>query len=212
MTVHLDLVTHPLERAVGDTEPGPPQHPVEMGPEHLGELLERLKTAGGGAPRCALVASEVLGIRQPEEAGRLNSAFSRPAIRMVQDAQGSRVPIQRVVDVVSGYFAPSVGIPRHPGLRHRDGNRRGHRGLGHHPIGCRTPPPPRPRRRSRPPPRRRCDGRHTASLRPHPTMSLRARWRRPSGTEVPQQPCEGSPRSQCNCVKRIGAAPWRPRA
>jgi len=29
-------------------------------------------------------------------------------IRMVQDAQGSKVPIQRVVDVVSGYFTPAV--------------------------------------------------------------------------------------------------------
>ncbi len=31
-------------------------------------------------------------------------------IRMVQDAQGSKVPIQRVVDVVSGYFTPAVAI------------------------------------------------------------------------------------------------------
>ncbi|MBI4504150.1 MAG: heavy metal translocating P-type ATPase, partial [Chloroflexi bacterium] len=31
-------------------------------------------------------------------------------IRMVQDAQGSKVPIQRVVDVVSGYFTPAVMI------------------------------------------------------------------------------------------------------
>jgi len=31
-------------------------------------------------------------------------------IRMVQDAQGSKVPIQRVVDVVSGYFTPGVTI------------------------------------------------------------------------------------------------------
>jgi Cu+-exporting ATPase len=31
-------------------------------------------------------------------------------IRMVQDAQGSKVPIQRIVDVVSGYFTPSVAI------------------------------------------------------------------------------------------------------
>ena len=29
-------------------------------------------------------------------------------IRMVQDAQGSKVPIQRIVDVVSGYFTPAV--------------------------------------------------------------------------------------------------------
>jgi Cu+-exporting ATPase len=31
-------------------------------------------------------------------------------IRMVQDAQGSKAPIQRVVDTVSGYFVPSVMI------------------------------------------------------------------------------------------------------
>ncbi len=31
-------------------------------------------------------------------------------IRMVQDAQGSKVPIQRIVDVVSGYFTPFVAI------------------------------------------------------------------------------------------------------
>lgn len=31
-------------------------------------------------------------------------------IRMVKDAQGSKAPIQRVVDVVSGYFVPSVMI------------------------------------------------------------------------------------------------------
>jgi Cu+-exporting ATPase len=31
-------------------------------------------------------------------------------IRMVGDAQGSKVPIQRIVDVVSGYFTPSVAI------------------------------------------------------------------------------------------------------
>ncbi len=31
-------------------------------------------------------------------------------IRLVQDAQGSKVPIQRVVDVVSGYFTPAVMI------------------------------------------------------------------------------------------------------
>ena len=31
-------------------------------------------------------------------------------VRMVQDAQGSKVPIQRVVDVVSGYFTPAVMI------------------------------------------------------------------------------------------------------
>ncbi|MCC6790046.1 MAG: copper-translocating P-type ATPase [Thermomicrobiales bacterium] len=31
-------------------------------------------------------------------------------IRLVQDAQGSKVPIQRVVDVVSGYFTPAVSI------------------------------------------------------------------------------------------------------
>ncbi len=31
-------------------------------------------------------------------------------IRMVQDAQGSKVPIQRIVDVVSGYFTPIVMI------------------------------------------------------------------------------------------------------
>jgi len=31
-------------------------------------------------------------------------------IRMVQDAQGSKVPIQRIVDVVSGYFTPAVMI------------------------------------------------------------------------------------------------------
>jgi Cu+-exporting ATPase len=31
-------------------------------------------------------------------------------IRMVQDAQGSKVPIQRIVDIVSGYFTPSVAI------------------------------------------------------------------------------------------------------
>jgi Cu+-exporting ATPase len=31
-------------------------------------------------------------------------------IRMVQDAQGSKVPIQRIVDVVSSYFTPSVMI------------------------------------------------------------------------------------------------------
>ncbi len=31
-------------------------------------------------------------------------------IRMVKDAQGSKVPIQRIVDVVSGYFTPSVAI------------------------------------------------------------------------------------------------------
>jgi len=31
-------------------------------------------------------------------------------IRMVQDAQGSKVPIQRLVDTVSGYFTPSVAI------------------------------------------------------------------------------------------------------
>jgi Cu+-exporting ATPase len=31
-------------------------------------------------------------------------------IRMVQDAQGSKVPIQRIVDVVSGYFTPAVLI------------------------------------------------------------------------------------------------------
>jgi Cu+-exporting ATPase len=31
-------------------------------------------------------------------------------VRMVQDAQGSKVPIQRIVDVVSGYFAPAVVI------------------------------------------------------------------------------------------------------
>ena len=31
-------------------------------------------------------------------------------IRLVQDAQGSKVPIQRIVDVVSGYFAPTVLI------------------------------------------------------------------------------------------------------
>ena len=31
-------------------------------------------------------------------------------IRLVQDAQGSKVPIQRIVDVVSGYFTPSVAI------------------------------------------------------------------------------------------------------
>ncbi|MEW6637215.1 MAG: heavy metal translocating P-type ATPase [Actinomycetota bacterium] len=31
-------------------------------------------------------------------------------IRMVQDAQGSKVPIQRVVDVVSSYFTPAVMI------------------------------------------------------------------------------------------------------
>jgi Cu+-exporting ATPase len=31
-------------------------------------------------------------------------------IRMVQDAQGSKVPVQRIVDVVSGYFTPGVAI------------------------------------------------------------------------------------------------------
>lgn len=31
-------------------------------------------------------------------------------IRMVQDAQGSKVPVQRIVDVVSGYFTPTVAI------------------------------------------------------------------------------------------------------
>jgi Cu+-exporting ATPase len=31
-------------------------------------------------------------------------------IRMVQDAQGSKVPVQRIVDVVSGYFTPGVTI------------------------------------------------------------------------------------------------------
>ncbi len=31
-------------------------------------------------------------------------------IRLVQDAQGSKVPIQRIVDVVSGYFTPAVTI------------------------------------------------------------------------------------------------------
>jgi P-type Cu+ transporter len=31
-------------------------------------------------------------------------------IRMVKDAQGSKAPIQRVVDIVSGYFVPSVMI------------------------------------------------------------------------------------------------------
>ncbi|HLB35078.1 MAG TPA: hypothetical protein VJL31_00745 [Gemmatimonadales bacterium] len=31
-------------------------------------------------------------------------------IRMGQNAQGSKVPTQRVVDVVSGYFTPSVAI------------------------------------------------------------------------------------------------------
>jgi len=31
-------------------------------------------------------------------------------IRLVQDAQSSKVPIQRIVDVVSGYFTPSVAI------------------------------------------------------------------------------------------------------
>lgn len=31
-------------------------------------------------------------------------------IRMVQDAQGTKVPIQRIVDVVSGYFTPTVAI------------------------------------------------------------------------------------------------------
>jgi Cu+-exporting ATPase len=31
-------------------------------------------------------------------------------VRMVQDAQGSKVPIQRIVDVVSGYFTPAVVI------------------------------------------------------------------------------------------------------
>ena len=31
-------------------------------------------------------------------------------IRMVRDAQGSRVPVQRIVDVVSGYFTPAVAI------------------------------------------------------------------------------------------------------
>jgi P-type Cu+ transporter len=31
-------------------------------------------------------------------------------IRMVQDAQGSKVPVQRIVDTVSGYFTPSVAI------------------------------------------------------------------------------------------------------
>jgi Cu+-exporting ATPase len=31
-------------------------------------------------------------------------------VRMVQDAQGSKVPVQRIVDVVSGYFTPSVAI------------------------------------------------------------------------------------------------------
>ena len=31
-------------------------------------------------------------------------------IRLVQDAQGSKVPVQRIVDVVSGYFTPGVAI------------------------------------------------------------------------------------------------------
>ena len=31
-------------------------------------------------------------------------------IRMVQDAQGSKVPVQRIVDIVSGYFTPAVTI------------------------------------------------------------------------------------------------------
>lgn len=31
-------------------------------------------------------------------------------IRMVRDAQGSKVPVQRIVDVVSGYFTPTVAI------------------------------------------------------------------------------------------------------
>ncbi|HKZ75143.1 MAG TPA: heavy metal translocating P-type ATPase, partial [Actinomycetota bacterium] len=31
-------------------------------------------------------------------------------IRMVRDAQGSKVPVQRIVDAVSGYFTPSVAI------------------------------------------------------------------------------------------------------
>src|SRR3546814_14762924 len=31
-------------------------------------------------------------------------------IRMVKDAQGSKAPIQRVVDMVSGYFVPMVMI------------------------------------------------------------------------------------------------------
>jgi Cu+-exporting ATPase len=31
-------------------------------------------------------------------------------IRMVRDAQGSKVPVQRIVDVVSGYFTPAVAI------------------------------------------------------------------------------------------------------
>ena len=31
-------------------------------------------------------------------------------IRMVRDAQGSKVPVQRIVDVISGYFTPAVAI------------------------------------------------------------------------------------------------------
>src|SRR4029453_9177897 len=31
-------------------------------------------------------------------------------IRMVKDAQGSKAPIQRVVDTISGYFVPAVMI------------------------------------------------------------------------------------------------------
>ena len=37
----LHLVVHPFEGAVGDTDSGPREHPVEMAAEHPGELLER---------------------------------------------------------------------------------------------------------------------------------------------------------------------------
>ena len=40
MADHLDLVVHPFQGAVGDADPGSRHDSIEMGPEHLGELLE----------------------------------------------------------------------------------------------------------------------------------------------------------------------------
>lgn len=50
MADHLDLVVHALQGAIGHADPGPRQHPIEMGAEHPRELLKELQPAMGCPP------------------------------------------------------------------------------------------------------------------------------------------------------------------
>ena len=50
MADDLDLVVHALERAVAHAQFRPDEYPVEMGPQHPGEFLERHEATVAGAP------------------------------------------------------------------------------------------------------------------------------------------------------------------